>query len=366
MSFLCLADDYTAVGGTTGPGAEYIFYVPDSWNGEVVYFAHGFEDPAFPPYIFDQPKDVFLSRGYAFAVSSYSASGWAVEEAARQMHQLRGLFASKFGKPKRSYIAGGSMGGIITVALAEKNGQQYDGAMPTCGCVGGTKMSFDAPYNTTILFNYYYPGVMPGEVFYIPDGLDLLFDFIIPYNQAIAVDPSGLYSMAAVDQLNITYDNFNELANTVFSRLLARMLKVNNDLDRTHGHMFFDNTDTMYTGSLSPGELEALNNGVERFASAPDAENYIRHHYEPTGKIRTRVLTLHNARDPMVPIEQEGAFYAVVNAAGYGDFLAQKYVDNYGHCNFSEIELGAAFDELVEWVEFGDDHKPDDGLLQVP
>ena len=27
--------------GETGPGAQYAFYMPTAWNGDVVYYAHG-------------------------------------------------------------------------------------------------------------------------------------------------------------------------------------------------------------------------------------------------------------------------------------------------------------------------------------
>jgi hypothetical protein len=68
--------------------------------------------------------------------------------------------------------------------------------------------------------------------------------------------------------------------------------------ERTHGRGFFDNRSTVYTGSSNDA---ALNAGVARYAASPEARAYLRQWYEPNGKLRVPMLTLHAERDPSSP-----------------------------------------------------------------
>ena len=121
-------------------------------------------------------------------------------------------------------------------------------------------------------------------------------------------------------------------------------------IDRAHGHSPFGNMDTCYVGSWDD---VALNDGVDRFESPPDARNYLRHHYKPTGRLRIAVLTLHTTRDPAVPMAHEDAFEDIVKSAGSGEWLVRQHVERYGHCTFTPGEMEAAFMDLVDWVENG-------------
>src|SRR5689334_5474874 len=114
----------SVVTGETGPGSRYAFYVPNDWNGSVVYYAHGIRLPSAPVDLdvgdgFDAFRDALGARHYAVALSSFDENGFAVKDGAQRTHQLRGLFASQFGKPVRSYLAGMSLGGLMVESLAE-------------------------------------------------------------------------------------------------------------------------------------------------------------------------------------------------------------------------------------------------------
>ncbi len=49
----------------------------------------------------------------------------------------------------------------------------------------------------------------------------------------------------------------------------------------------------------------------------------------------------------------ERSYREKVDAAGAGDLLVQRAIRAGGHCQFSDQELVAAFDDLVRWVEDG-------------
>jgi hypothetical protein len=106
------SDLYRAIiTGETGPGSLYAIYVPRTWNGDVIFYAHGIRDVLNPVGLQDQDafyatRDQLGAAGFAIAYSSFSENGYAVEDAAQRTHQLRGLFASRFGQPAHSYLVG--------------------------------------------------------------------------------------------------------------------------------------------------------------------------------------------------------------------------------------------------------------------
>jgi hypothetical protein len=108
-----------AVEGRTGPGSLYAIYLPQNWNGDVVYFMHGILPPFDPVALptgdiwdsFLLVRDQLGALGFAVAYSSYSENGLALKDAAQRTHQLRGLVASFLqGQPNRSFIVALSLG----------------------------------------------------------------------------------------------------------------------------------------------------------------------------------------------------------------------------------------------------------------
>src|SRR5207237_318179 len=82
------------------------------------------------------------SQGFAIAMSSFGETGWAEKDGAQSTHQLRALFTSRVATPTRTYLIGVSLGGLMTVDLAESFPAQYDGALSLCGVVGGAPLEF--------------------------------------------------------------------------------------------------------------------------------------------------------------------------------------------------------------------------------
>jgi pimeloyl-ACP methyl ester carboxylesterase len=117
--------------------------MPAKWNGELVVYAHGIVDPELPVALptTQDGSDLLRARiagmGYAIAYSSFSDNGYSLKTAIQRTHQLRGVFASTFGQPTRTYLVGHSLGGLAVLALAETHPGQYDDALPMCTPVGG-------------------------------------------------------------------------------------------------------------------------------------------------------------------------------------------------------------------------------------
>lgn len=337
--------------GETGPGALYSLDRPAAWNGDLVVYVHGYSNPASPVALpnIAPLKDALLAQGYGVAYSSFSENGYAVAEAVRQTHQLRGLFTSRIGAPRRTFLIGVSLGGIIGLQLAEKFPQQYDGALLVSGVVGGTAAEVKYIGDVRSLFDAMYPGVLPGGVTDPPPG--------VPFNPgaivaAVNAAPQKLGVLLCLTPL--PYANGTE-AVTSLANAIGFQWQGGADLfDRTHGHQLYDNTGVRYEcGALPAAVLDDVNARVTRYQSAPDARAFLDQYYEPDGLLAIPVLTLHTTRDPVVPVFHEDLYHDKVAAAGRLSYLQQRRVPRYGHVAFSPAEIVASFLDLTNWVETG-------------
>ena len=342
--------------GPIGPGAIYSLHRPANWNGDLVLFAHGAVPPTIPLRLPPVPvRDSLLARGYAFAYSSRSETGLAIKDGVQRTRQLRGLFVSAFGHPAHTYMIGNSLGGEIALMLAETNPELLDGALLISAPVGGSLMEFNYVFNVRVLYEYFFPGAIPGDALHVPR--DLNFDPAIAAAVASSLqsDAARARELAGIDQIDVQYATFAELVNAIVGALRAHWNFTNDILDRTQGHSFFDNTATRYTGSSDDA---ALNAGVGRFASTVDAENHWEHYYQPDGRLTVPLLTLHGTRDFFVPLLHEATYAALVASQGASDRVVQRTFDRFGHGMFTIPEQLRAFDELVRWVETGSRPSP--------
>jgi pimeloyl-ACP methyl ester carboxylesterase len=345
--FMSAVDAVSIVEGQLGTGAAYALFSPASWNGDLVVYAHGY---VFPPQEAQLPdidglRDAWLAMGYGVAYSSYSQSGYAVKEAVGNTHQLRGLFTAHFGMPTNTYLVGHSMGGLISVMLAERHPNLYAGALPLCGIVGGSRMTIDYLYHVRVLFDYFYGDVLPGDAQGVPPNLDR-GTVIARATAAILANPSPAFELAAVEQVSIQYADPGELVDAIVTALVFQTGSWADAFNRTHRHGFFDNADVVYTGSVDD---DALNAGVDRFESTPDADAYLERWYEPRGNLKVPVVSLHTSRDQVAHIFQEDRYDATVASAGRSNMLTQLVIDRFGHCAFTLEEQLTAFSELVSW-----------------
>jgi hypothetical protein len=104
-------------------------------------------------------------------------------------------------------------------------------------------------------------------------------------------------------------------------------------LDKAKGTPF-DNMHTRYVGSYCDWYL---NRQVERVAADQSALRYLKANYDPDGCIGdTRVLTIHAARDPVVPSWHERMYRGIVYEE---QNLNQIVVNTFGHGTFHTEHL---------------------------
>ena len=349
-------NDTSAVIDGALAGSLYRLFRPAHWNGRLLLYAHGTVRPDRPIALPAEGQAVILLAALestATAFSSFRENGWAVKDGGQRTEQLRGIFTSKFGRPTRTYIAGGSQGGLIATMLAERHPQHYAGALSLCGPNAGATRNVKYVGDIRTLFDYFYPGVLPGNAVSLPPDVDVDTQVIQPALRAIAADPSGAAAIAHIDQTPLPGLTPSEIASSISTALFYHGSLLGNVLDHTHGHPVYDNTATVYSGSLPPDELASINAGVPRYRGSPAGENYVHHYYDPTGRLSIPFLSMYNTRDPDVPLFNHLAYRAKVAAAGRSAFLVDRPVEGFGHCQFTPDEAIAAFRDLVRWAESG-------------
>jgi pimeloyl-ACP methyl ester carboxylesterase len=260
---------------------------------------------------------------------------------------------------------GHSLGGLIVLDLAQRFSNQYDGVAALCGPIGGTQAEFDHMVNTRLLFDMFYPGILPGTFNQIPAGL-----IITPAMQgqivaAITANPTGLAIIASIAQSNLQFNPASPAAQTQTVQSLITALSfhargADNVLSLMNGFPF-DNSQTVYSAApislLPPAVLNAVlaqvNANVPRTSGDPSALNYTDRNFAPSGALQIPTLTMHNRWDPLVPFFHEPMLAGRVNAAGAGGLLVQRTKLEYGHCNFTVDEQVTAITDLNAWVATG-------------
>lgn len=369
--------------GATGPASSYGLARPPEWNGDLVIYAHGIidvkaalslptEDPALEAMI-----NAWLASGFGVAYSSYDMNGYALKDGAQRTHQLKGLFTSKFGAPRHTFLVGHSLGALVVLTLAERYPDQYAAVLPACGVVGGTRLEIDYVAHTRVVMDLLFPRVADrvGTVFDVKPGVDaaigggdmqfVLGELAAGFNPLATPFPAPTVLLGAAAALPGSQDHpqpgasFNGpiLAGTALAVVNFGVRFTDNILKFTNGKIPFDNASTVYSAGFGPAIDAAINAGVARFTEDPSAANYLAHYYSPTGNARIPTLTLHNYYDPAVPFIHELEYGRRVTDAGAGDLVSQWVVANpqnaFGHCNFTSEQMSEAFGALVRWVYTG-------------
>jgi pimeloyl-ACP methyl ester carboxylesterase len=328
-------------------GAEYRIDVPAKWNHGLVVYCHGY-DPHPAGVGYDERKPlppelaVFVSAGYALIQSGYSAGGWAVEQAIADVEALRKYFAQHYGQPKETYITGHSLGGLLTVAMIEKFPDAYDGGLDLCGVVGSATSVLTRAFDSRVVFDYYFPGVLPNPA-KVPRNYELTEQLSKTVFDRIRAKPQAA---AAVGKLTGIH-NDRDLASTIV--FVTYVLK---DIEQRAGGNPFDNRDTIYTGSADDN---ALNDGAKRYAPDPNALAYLQRYVTLTGRLARPVLAIHTTYDPLVPPSIPNDYSQLTREAGSGDWFVQQYVKHDGHCAITAQETEKGFQELKRWK---DTHQP--------
>ena len=381
-------------------GAPYRLVVPDSWNGTLIIYGHGYRDRAQDGETNNRTADVapdpalepvLLGQGYALAGSAFKENGWAVEEGFVDSINLVNFFKDNVGTPNRTLYWGFSMGSVIGFKNAEQAYDVYDGVMNGCSVGAGAPSSFDA--SGDLLLGYKTVFGMPeawGTPGDVRDDLDFEGE-VLPRLTVQLINPLNFPSFEfirlvvgtpgrGVDSPSNFYPNWVAtdmfFASEVRAELEVRASgAVVQNLDRNY-NLTAEERAYLEGLGVSSAQLDAwlaTMNG-ERVYDAPKASrDYLNQNAKYNGRLQMPVLTMHTIVDPLVTVTQQNAFANLVASAGrpstfnrvrnspsrganprdfltHSALLYQTYTDASGHCNFTGEQLVTAITTLDNWV----------------
>jgi hypothetical protein len=340
--------------GTQTSGAKYRICLPSpgNYNGELVVYAHGYVSPLLPPGIPESqlrlPNGVSIptavnSLGFGFATSGFSVNGWAIKEGIADLKDLVDIYTQQVGAPSRVYPVGVSEGGLIAAKSIEMFPSTYAGSFAACGVVGDFPFQINYVKDWQILFNYYFPGVIPGSPVSIPNDVIANYDTLYrpAITAAIATNPfKARQMMIAANIVGLTAPevlvnslNFAEFNVSGTNAAVAKF-----------GGQPYSNITRTYTGTTNDS---ALNAGVQRFSPDPAAVAEMQSFYQTSGAITRPVVTMHNTLDPTVPYQHEILYQQKVALANASSLHLNIPAPAYGHCNFTTAQWLAGFSLLV-------------------
>ncbi len=375
--------------GTLG-GANYTIAVPSNWNGTLILYSHGYVFPNQPllnPAIDANGPlgEAFLQQGYAFAGSSYSQNGWAIQQAFHDQIALLDFFDATCGTPTRTIAMGHSMGGLISAGLIQLYPDRFVGAMPLCGAVAGGIGDWNEGLDSAFAFKVLLAGNAPLSIVHITDPTSSfnLAQQILAQAQSSAQGRARIALAAALSDIPGWFNPFSpEPASTDFTTQEQNQVPW---VTRGFAFAFFGRADLEYRAGGNPSwndgvdyttqlahsadrnevialyqqagldltqDLATLNN-APRITADPQAVQYLNQYITLNGALSVPVLTMHTAADGIELNQNEQAYASVVQSSGDTSLLRQVFVHRAGHCLFTPAETLAALQTLIQRLDSG-------------
>jgi hypothetical protein len=383
----------TTFSGTFNDGVgtvKYLIQVPASWNHTVVLYSHGYVVPGSSNPAEDVGDPVtgawLLANGYALAGSSYSTTGWAIQQALPDQIHTLALFKTLVGDPSRTIAWGHSLGGIITAGLIQRYPGTFDAALPMCGVlsggVGTWNEALDSAFAVQQLLGQ---GTGLQVVNIINPGANLALGEGI--TAAAQATPQGRARLALSAALGDTPGWFTPLSPEPSATDYAAQelnqfewatqvddpfaFALRAELEARAGGNPSWNTGVNYEDQLekspSLAEVRALYkaaglnlnadlktlNAAPRVSNKPSSTEYLENNITFNGDLDIPVLTMHTTGDGLVVNQNEQAYRDVVGEAGDNALLRQTFVHRAGHCAFTPAETITAFQTLIARLNSG-------------
>ncbi|HVF35161.1 MAG TPA: hypothetical protein VND91_07530 [Candidatus Saccharimonadia bacterium] len=360
------------VSGQTPGGAYFRIVAPDDWvaGGPLVLYQHGFDfDPPMPNPSLGPILDIQLSQGYAVAASSYSQRGWALFTALDDNAELLARFTQEFGAPGEIVAFGGSMGGLISLKLAEdpRFAARTRSVFSLCPAAAGAQ-TWDYAFDLRLIYDDICEGVGGGELQQgdAPHTFALNLDQIPPNLDNLDNNPDVLRALARVTQctgLALPADFRTFAQRGRLTELMRRSGIGNEDFLATNlAYSAFAMSDLVRApdklGGRSPFDsLRATYAPGERASDFPAlrADPFARFDLAVASSLAgtgtARIISLHTSRDELVvPAHQ-----AYLRARYPADRLVSAIVTEAAptHCSFTPAEGLAGWEALRAWTRGG-------------
>jgi pimeloyl-ACP methyl ester carboxylesterase len=377
--------------------ADFRIEVPSAWNGTLFLYSHGYVAPGADRVAVAAPgvdaTAWLLGHHFAIAGSSYSSTGWALEDAFTDQIALLDYFDKHVGKPARVIAWGHSLGGIVTAGLIQQYPDRFTAAMPMCGVLAGGIATWNAELDAAYAFRTLLAPTSNLQLIHIIDpaaNLQLALDL---FAEAAATEAgrARIALVAALIDLPGWFDpRLPEPAAGDYVAQAAAQASWESRVDFTFAFRYRAELEERAGGnpswnvgvdyahllSISPdreevvalysaagldlqSDLRTLDGGV-RVKADPAAARYLDRYISLDGSLSVPVLTMHTTGDGLVIPPNESAYADAVGAAGQSGMLRQVFVHRAGHCTFTPAETIAAVQVMLRRLDTG---RWDDGAL---
>ncbi len=374
--------DIVRLTGRSATGSSWIIERPASWNGTVLLWSHGWSPELRPPESAPRgTREKLLAAGYALAASSYSAAGWALAEAVPDQIAVLEEFAARVGKPRRVLAWGGSMGGLVSTALAERDADRIDGVLSMCASSGGALGMMNSGLDGAFAFVTL---VAPGAGIRVV-GIDDDAANGARAREALAKALGTRTGRARVALASVLAglpgwtgaaappapDDAAGQAAEMAAAFAGGVFLPRAEQEKRAGGVFSWNTGVDYARQLERSGRRALVarlyaaagldldadlarlNAAPRIAADPAAVAYMMRNFTPSGRIGVPVLTLDPIGDGVTSPSLAAGFVAAVRAAGRGRLVASAWNARAGHCSSAPNEVIAALHALEGRIDTG-------------
>ncbi|MFD5467770.1 alpha/beta hydrolase [Kitasatospora sp. NPDC127059] len=379
----------THYSGTLQDGATWIADKPAQWNGILLLFSHGFGSLTAADAPSGAAATELLAEGYALAGSSFDPHGsaWALKSAEQDQYATITAFGSTAGRPVHVVSIGASMGGLVNAEIARDGAGRIDGALNVCGLVAGGVDLEDYQLDAEYTLAWFFDRADLPQLVNLRDGASAsaLADRLTAAVNSAQQTPAGRARIALAaaylnqaawapgqappaptDYANQEAQQYQWLQQGVLNFIIPGRYAVEQSAGGNPAYTKGVDYTALLTKSWHADEVRALygaagldlNADTAALSAGADitASGTARANLTATSTVASLgvpMLTLHTTADQLVPVEQENAYAARVQASGTGDLLRQAFVARQGHCNFTTAEIVAGLHALEQRLIYG-------------
>ncbi|MBK6726327.1 MAG: hypothetical protein IPG63_03555 [Xanthomonadales bacterium] len=367
-AFTLPAAAVTEITDVLASGAHIRVAVPDGWRAgdTLLLYQHGFSMDADDNPDLGPLRDLQLAQGYALAASGYAQSGWALFTAAQDNRDLIDYVNARFGAPGQLITMGGSMGGLISLKLAESPGfERTVGVYSLCAPAAGTR-TWDGGFDLRLAYDAICEGVGGGE----------LLDGDAPFEWAMNLDdiPASMGDLSGAREVQQTIARIHQCTGVTLPSWL-RSSSQRERLDRLMQFGAFTNEDfllynlayaTFALGDLvrAPDKLagrnpfssdgvdygsDLVNARVPRIRADALAQFDFTRASSLNGRLpaNTRVVAIHTSGDELVRLAHQQRVRELYGTRA----LSVPVQEGIGsHCGFNAAEISSGWERLRAWI----------------